>query len=146
MNIPGKSASQSLTVQLVVAAPSSAETPSSPLLTAPEVSPVRRVMVRAEILLEIFPDSQVQNITVWTRDHDWTKKDGEVSHAVCSKMEHPDCNKLMRFDKDIAVITLCKPLMFTEGKLSQVFLTVLPHDVLHSCPANLPARVRPGLR
>ena len=50
----------------------------------------------------------VSSLTVWTRDHDRTKKDGEVSHAVCGKMEHPDCNKLMRFDKDIAVIKLCK--------------------------------------
>ena len=64
-------------------------------------------------------------LTVWTRDHDRTKKDGEMRHAVCGKIEHPDVNKLTRFDKDIAVIKLCKPLMFTEGKLSQVFLTVL---------------------
>ena len=55
---------------------------------------------------------------MWTRDHDRTKEDGEVSHAVCSKTEHHDYDKLMKFDKDIAVIKLCKPLMFSEGKLS----------------------------
>ena len=56
-------------------------------------------------------------LTVWTRDHDRTRRDGEMSHAVCSKTEHPDYNKLMTYDKDVAVIKLCKPLMFTEGKL-----------------------------
>ena len=60
----------------------------------------------------------LSNITVFTRDHDRTKPDGEVSHAVCSKIEHPDYDKLMKFDKDIALIKLCKPLMFSEGKLS----------------------------
>ena len=33
--------------------------------------------------------------------------------------EHPEYNK------DVAVIELCKPLLFSEGELSQVFLTVL---------------------
>ena len=33
--------------------------------------------------------------------------DGEVSHSVCSKREHPD--------EDLAVLTLCKPLMFSQG-------------------------------
>ena len=51
---------------------------------------------------------------MWTRDHDWTKKDGEVSHAVCGKKEHPEYGKKTRHDKDIAVLHLCKPLMFTE--------------------------------
>ena len=56
----------------------------------------------------------ISYITVFTgpRDHD-------RSHAVCSKMEHPDYGKLMNFDKDVAVIKLCKPLMFTEGKFSK---------------------------
>ena len=67
-----------------------------------------------EILREIFPDYPAENITVWTRDHDWTKKDGEVSHAVCSKKEHPEYGKKTRHDKDIAVLHLCRPLMFTE--------------------------------
>ena len=61
----------------------------------------------------------LSDITVITRDHDRTKADGEVSHAVCSKTEHPDYDKLMRFDKDVAVIKLCSPLMFTDGKLTK---------------------------
>ena len=64
----------------------------------------------------------ISDITVFTRDHDRSKPDGEMSHAVCSKMEHHDYDKLMKFDKDVAVIKLCKPLMFTEGKLSIYFL------------------------
>ena len=69
---------------------------------------------------------QTSDMTVWTRDHDRTKMDGERRHAVCHKMEHHDYDKLAKFDKDIAVLKLCKPLMFTEGKLSPViFLTVL---------------------
>ena len=70
---------------------------------------------------------QTSDMTVWTRDHDRTKMDGEMSHAVCRKMEHHDYDKLVEFDKDIAVLKLCQPLMFTEGKLFPViFLTVLP--------------------
>ena len=49
-----------------------------------------------------------ESITVITRDHDWTREDGEVSHSVCSKREHPD--------EDLAVLTLCEPLMFSKGK------------------------------
>ena len=71
--------------------------------------------VTDEILREIFPDYPAENITVWTRDHDWTKKDGEVSHAVCEKTEHSEYGKKTRHDRDIAVLHLCKPLMFTEG-------------------------------
>ena len=61
-----------------------------------------------------------QNITVWTRDHDYTAKDGEVRHAVCSKTEHPEYyKKRPKFDQDIAVLHLCQPLMFSEGKFSK---------------------------
>ena len=62
-----------------------------------------------------------QNITVWTRDHDWTKVDGEVNHAVCSKTEHPEYDRKARHDQDIAVLHLCQPLMFTDGKFSKYF-------------------------
>ena len=71
--------------------------------------------VTDEILREIFLDFPAENITVWTRDHDWTKKDGEVSHAVCQKTEHSEYGKKTRHDRDIAVLHLCRPLMFTEG-------------------------------
>ena len=62
----------------------------------------------------LFLGSSVGEITVWTRDHDWRRKDGEVSHAVCRKSEHPDYDKAAREDKDIAILHLCKPLMFTK--------------------------------
>ena len=60
------------------------------------------------------------DITVWTRDHDRTKKDGEVSHTVCSKTEHPSYNP-DTYDNDVAILKLCKPLMFTEGKFAKYF-------------------------
>ena len=62
-----------------------------------------------------------QNITVWTRDHDYTKMDGEVNHAVCSKTEPPEYDKKTRHDLDIAVLHLCQPLMFTDGKFTKYF-------------------------
>ena len=51
---------------------------------------------------------------MWTRDHDWRREDGEVSHAVCRKTEHQDYDREARADKDIAILHLCKPLMFTK--------------------------------
>ena len=55
-----------------------------------------------------------QNFTVWTRDHDFTKVDGEVSHAVCGKTEHPEYGKKRRYNMDIALLHLCQPLIFSE--------------------------------
>ena len=63
----------------------------------------------------------MSSITVITRDHDRTKADGEVSHAVCSKTEHPEYYKKAKYDQDIAVLHLCKPLMFSEGKFYKYF-------------------------
>ena len=57
----------------------------------------------------------VDSMTVFTRDHDRTREDGEVSHEVCSKTEHPEYNREAEYDKDIAILRLCKPLMFGEG-------------------------------
>ena len=54
------------------------------------------------------------DITVWTRDHDWRRDDGEVSHAVCRKTEHPQYDIEAKQDKDITILHLCKPLMFTK--------------------------------
>ena len=54
-------------------------------------------------------------MTVFTRDHDVTKEDGEVSHSVCRKKEHPEYNGKTKWDKDIAILTLCQPLMFAKG-------------------------------
>ena len=65
----------------------------------------------------------VYNITVWTREHDYTKIDGEVSHTVCSKTVPPGYNKTS-YDLDIAVLHLCEPLIFSEGKFSQMFFSL----------------------
>ena len=54
-------------------------------------------------------------MTVFTGDHDRTREDGEVSHKVCSKREHPEYNRKVNWDKDIAILHLCKPLMFAKG-------------------------------
>ena len=56
-------------------------------------------------------------MTVFTRDHDRTREDGEVSHSVCSKKEHPEYGRETKWDKDIAILTLCKPLVFSKGFL-----------------------------
>ena len=61
----------------------------------------------------ILVGSSVERITVFTRDLD--KEDGEVSHSVCGKREHPEYNRKTDYDKDIAILTLCKPLMFGKG-------------------------------
>ena len=63
----------------------------------------------------IVAGGSVERITVFTRDHDRTEEDGEVSHSVCSKREHPEYERETTWDKDIAILTLCKPLMFAKG-------------------------------
>ena len=63
----------------------------------------------------IVVGTSVESMTVFTRDHDRTKEDGEVSHSVCSKREHPEYNRKTKWDKDIAILTLCKPLMYGKG-------------------------------
>ena len=63
------------------------------------------------------------DITVWTRDHDWRRDDGEVSHAVCRKTEHPQYDIEAKQDKDITILHLCKSLMFTKCKFVY-FLTI----------------------
>ena len=99
MNIRGRSDCPYMdAAKLAVEAPSSPERRFSLPLTALRVSPPRT--------------SQ----SVWTRDHDYTEIDGEVRHAVCSKTEHPEYDKETRHDKDIAVLHLCQPLMFSDGK------------------------------
>ena len=73
-------------------------------------------MIRSKLkVIIIVVGSSVDRITVFTRDHERTREDGEVSHAVCSKREHPEYNKETKWDKDIAILTLCKPLMFAKG-------------------------------
>ena len=55
-----------------------------------------------------------KNIIVWTREHDTSKKDGEMKHSVCSKTEHPEYYKKAKYDKDIAILHLCQPLVFNK--------------------------------
>ena len=57
-----------------------------------------------------------KNITVWTGEHNYKKNDGEMSHAVCNKTEHPEYYKKAKYDQDIAVLHLCQPLIFSKGK------------------------------
>ena len=52
----------------------------------------------------------MESITVFTKaDYELLGRvNSEVRHSVCSKREHPD--------EDLAVLTLCEPLMFSKGK------------------------------
>ena len=63
----------------------------------------------------IVVGSSAERITVFTKDHDRTKEDGEMSHSVCRKREHPEYNRGAKYNKDIAILTLCQPLMFGKG-------------------------------
>ena len=73
-------------------------------------------MIRSKLkVIIIVVGSSVDRITVFTRDHDRTREDGEVRHSVCSKKEHPEYSRRVRWDKDIAILTLCQPLVFTKG-------------------------------
>ena len=76
------------------------------------------------------------------RDHDFTKVDGEVSHAVCGKSEHPGYNKRSRYDLDIAVLHLCKPIMFSQG--NSYFFTFQTDSHVYRGQTNLPARPDTG--
>merc|ERR1719410_3213612 len=63
-----------------------------------------------------------------------------VSHSVCSKREHPD--------EDLAVLTLCEPLMFSKAvgpvclpepvqeKLARLILARLPASILSTKICN----------
>ena len=88
-----------------VGAPSSAETRSSPPLIALRVS--KRSLPLKLIVTGI--GHSVESITVTTRAGDEVPGmvDGEMNHLVCSKRENTD--------EDIAILTLCKPLMFSKG-------------------------------
>ena len=85
----------------------------------------------------------MSSLTVWTGDHDRTMEDGKVSHAVCSKTEHPSYNKTIEYDNDIAILKLCKPLMFTEGKLSKYQLSKAKSDTF--CNFSGAANMSPEL-
>jgi len=81
--------------------------------------------------------NSVDSITVITNDE---RADVEVSHLVCSKREHPD--------EDLAVLTLCEPLMFSKAvgpvclpepvqeKLARLILARLPASILSTKICN----------
>merc|ERR1711988_316211 len=84
----------------------------------------------------------VESITVFTRADDELlgRVGGEVSHLVCSKREHPD--------EDLAVLTLCEPLMFSKAvgpvclpepiqeKHARLILARLPASILSTKICN----------
>merc|ERR1711988_1963725 len=84
----------------------------------------------------------VESITVFTKVDDELlgRVDGEVSHSVCSKREHPD--------EDLAVLTLCEPLMFSKAvgpvclpepvqeKHARLILARLPASILSTKICN----------
>ena len=80
-----------------------------------------------------------RNITVITREDDWT------NHEVCSKSEHPEYNRQAEYDKDIAILRLCKPLMFGEGFHNLDMRFNISIEIIYRCGTHLSARPRPGL-
>merc|ERR1711981_172171 len=54
---------------------------------------------------------EAQDITVWVRDNDKSRPDGESDHAVCGLTQYPGF-KWSPKDKDIAILHLCEPLTF----------------------------------
>ena len=88
-----------------VGAPSSAETRSSPPLIALRVS---NISVPLKFIVNGVGHS-VESINVTTRADDEVPGmvDDEVNHSVCSKRE--------KSDEEFAILTLCKPLMFSKG-------------------------------
>ena len=82
----------------------------------------------------------MESITVFTKtdEQHLGREVGEVSHSVCSKREHPD--------EDLAVITLCEPLMFSKGRYQfkriQLFYK---HTLLAVGPVCLPEPVQEEL-
>ena len=83
----------------------------------------------------------MESITVFTKADDELlgRVDGEVSHSICSKREHPD--------EDLAVITLCEPLMFSKGINidSKVFTFLILNILLAVGPVCLPEPVQEKL-
>ena len=70
---------------------------------------------RCEVLT-LCPGHSVKSLTVWTEDHSRGKGEGEVSHSVCGKTEHPEDSQ-NSYNNDISILYLCKPLIFTKGWL-----------------------------
>ena len=88
-----------------VGAPSSAETRSSPPLIALRVS--NRSVLLKLIVNGVGHSKESITVTIRADDEVPGMVDGEVNHSVCSKRENSD--------EGIAILTLCKPLMFSKG-------------------------------
>lgn len=61
---------------------------------------------------------------MFTREEDWT------NHSVCRKTEHPEYNREAEYDKDIAILHLCKPLMFGIGFHDLDLILIITIDIL----------------
>merc|ERR1711988_585335 len=84
----------------------------------------------------------VESITVFIKADDELlgRVNSEVSQSVCSKREHPD--------EDLAVLTLCEPLMFSKAvgpvclpepvqeKLARLILARIPASILSTAICN----------
>ena len=68
-------------------------------------------------------------MTVFIREHDRTIEDGEFRHSVCHKSEHPEYNDKTQ-DNDIAILHLCKPIMYTKGT-SSTYLQINRDEVYY---------------
>merc|ERR1711988_1696180 len=107
----------------------------------PSFTCVGSIINRDEILTaaNCTEGHSVKNITVFTKADD-ERVDGEVSHSVCSKREHQD--------EDLAVLTLCEPLMFSKAvgpvclpepvqeKLARLILARIPASILSTKICN----------
>ena len=61
-------------------------------------------------IINQFVDQSLDDITV-----SLTRKEKRVRLSVCGKREHPGYNTTARRDKDIVILQLCQPLMFSKG-------------------------------
>ena len=56
------------------------------------------------------------DITVWVGDHNRRVADGESQHRVCSITQDPEYSGEPHYSNDIAILHLCQPLTFSNGK------------------------------
>ena len=119
-------------------APSSADTRSSPPLNALRVSNSNRSLLLKLIVNGVGHSEESITVTTRADDEVPVMVDDEVNHSVCSKRENSD--------EDIAILTLCKPLMFSKGKYQFKRSSLFYSQYSPSCGTSLSARHRPGLQ
>ena len=99
--------------------PSSPETRFLPPLTALLVS--RQSYPTFCEIINLFVEHSLDNITAL-----FTRKEHSLANitvllprtrklSVCDKREHPEYITTARRDKDIVILKLCQPLMFSKG-------------------------------